>query len=252
MNAYFSLQGKITAIQNLINFPLFCTVMKIQKGDFIRLEYTGRTADDSEIFDTTDEALAKEHHAHAEHAAYGPVTICIGEGHLLPGLEEQLIGREVGEHEIPLSPEQGFGKKDIKLLRMIPASAFQKQQVVPYPGLHINMDGMLGIVKTAGGGRTIVDFNHPLAGRELKYQVRVIAKVEDKAQQIIALMEAGFRLPPEQFQVAVTGESATVTAKVPIPHELENQFAKKAKALTGMGVTFAHEKQQAPAQQPEQ
>ncbi|MBI4149233.1 peptidylprolyl isomerase [Candidatus Woesearchaeota archaeon] len=217
--------------------------MNIQKGDFIQVEYTGRTADDNEIFDTTDEALAKEHDAHAEHATYGPITICVGEGHLLPGLEQQLIGREIGEYDIILSPEQGFGKKDAKLLRMIPASAFQKQQIAPYPGLHINIDGVLGVVKTAGGGRTIVDFNHPLAGRELKYLVKIIAKVDDKQQQLAALYEGMFRAPRESYQIAVTGNQATITT-IPIPQQLQQQFAEKAEARTGITVLFAEEKQQ--------
>ncbi|MBW3011127.1 FKBP-type peptidyl-prolyl cis-trans isomerase, partial [Candidatus Woesearchaeota archaeon] len=84
---------------------------KVQKGDFIEVQYTGSV--DSQVFDTTDEAKAKELGIHNPTMPYGSIKICIGRGHLLKGLDEEVEGKEAGkEYDFHLKPEQAFGKKD--------------------------------------------------------------------------------------------------------------------------------------------
>ena len=70
---------------------------KINKGDFIELEYTGRLKETNEVFDTTDKNTAKETEIYNENMAYGPVIICVGESQILKGLEEELSAEEGGE-----------------------------------------------------------------------------------------------------------------------------------------------------------
>jgi len=69
--------------------------MAIQNGDFIRLRYTGKV--DGAVFDTTDEEVAREAGIHNPEALYGPVTIRVGSQHVIPGLDEALEGRDVGD-----------------------------------------------------------------------------------------------------------------------------------------------------------
>ena len=71
--------------------------MALQEGDFVRIRYTGRIGGD--VFDTTDEEIAKEEDVYNQMAEYGPVTIRLGSHHILAGLEEELIGKEVGTEE---------------------------------------------------------------------------------------------------------------------------------------------------------
>ena len=95
----------------------------IKKHDFVEVEYTGRLKEDDLLFDTTDVSKAKEAGLYDEKMEYGPVVVCIGEGQLLKGLEEELEGKETGkDYKIELGPEKAFGKKDAKLIRMIPRS----------------------------------------------------------------------------------------------------------------------------------
>ena len=57
---------------------------------------------------------------------YGPIIVCLGEGQLLKGLEKELEGKEIGkEYTIELTPENALGKKDAKLIRLIPVSVFK-------------------------------------------------------------------------------------------------------------------------------
>src|SRR3989344_3461307 len=81
------------------------------------------------------------------------------------------------------------GKKYPKLLQLISMSQFRKQKINPYPGLPVNIDNLMGVVRTISPGRVIVDFNHPLAGKHILYKIKILMKVEDlkeKADSIIS------------------------------------------------------------------
>lgn len=160
--------------------------MALTKGMFIELDYTGKS--NGKVFDTTVESVAKEHGLNPK-ATYQPSIICLGEGHLLPGLDTFLEGKEQGRYIVKLAPEDGFGKKDAKLLKLIPRQKFKEAKIEPFIGLDLNIDGSYGIVRSISGGRITVDFNHPLAGRELEYELDVKRVVEDPAEQVGAVLD---------------------------------------------------------------
>ena len=56
--------------------------------------YTGKVGDN--VFDTTDEDEAKKAGIHSASAVYGPVTICVGQKHVIVGLDEELVGKKAG------------------------------------------------------------------------------------------------------------------------------------------------------------
>ena len=162
--------------------------MEIKENDFVNIDYIGKT--EGKIFDLTDEKLAKEEKIYDEKREYGPVTIVVGAGHLIKGIDESLIGKKVGdEFEINIEPEKAFGKKNAKLLKIIPEKIFKTQEVKPQPGMMINVDNAVGYVVSVSSGRVIVDFNHPLAGKELNYKIKVNKKIEDKKEQIQELLD---------------------------------------------------------------
>ena len=146
---------------------------KISKKDFIEIEYEGKLKDEDIIFDTTDEKTAKEQGLANEKSEFGPIVICVGEGQVLAGLDKALEGKEPGDYTVELNPEDAFGKKDAKLIKMIPHSVFRKQNIQVQPGLQVNVDGMIGLIRRVGGGRCLVDFNHPLSGKELVYKIKI-------------------------------------------------------------------------------
>ncbi|AAL81525.1 peptidylprolyl isomerase [Pyrococcus furiosus DSM 3638] len=173
--------------------------MKVEKGDVIRLHYTGKVKETGEIFDTTYEDVAKEARIYNPNGIYGPVPIAVGAGHVLPGLDKRLIGLEVKKkYVIEVPPEEGFGLRDPGKIKIIPLGKFRKSGIIPYPGLEIEVETengrkMRGRVLTVSGGRVRVDFNHPLAGKTLVYEVEVVEKIEDPIEKIKALIE--LRLP---------------------------------------------------------
>jgi FKBP-type peptidyl-prolyl cis-trans isomerase 2 len=163
--------------------------MSFQKNDFIEIEFTGKIKD-GEVFDSNvpDELKKLNPNQKAE-----PFIFCLGQDMFLKGIENFLIGKEIGEYDIELRPESAFGARDPSLIQMIPMKVFIEHKVNPLPGTVLNFDNRIGKVLTVSGGRTMVDFNNPLSGKEVIYHVKILRKVEDINEKIKSLIEFLFR-----------------------------------------------------------
>ncbi len=212
----------------------------IKKGDFVKLQYTGTIRETGLVFDTTSAERAEEHHIHAENARYGPVTICVGEGQLLPALDDALIGKEPdAEFRVDIPVEKAFGRKDPKLLQLIATSKFTKNQIQPQPGLRVTIDGSEGVVRSVGSGRTVVDFNHPLAGKDLIYDLRVEGLVTEDKERI-----AGYFALLLGKEISFTFENDTVTITEKVPGSFPEVLGRELTRLLGRQITVkAAEKQ---------
>jgi FKBP-type peptidyl-prolyl cis-trans isomerase SlyD len=162
----------------------------MQDGDFIEIEYIGKIKESGEIFDLTSEEIAKKEGIYNKDAKYGPVKIIIGENFVIKGLEEELKKMKVGEEKtVIIPPEKAFGNRDPKLIKVVPEAEFRKQKVTPIPGLIIDFGNLKARIQSVSSGRVRLDFNHPLAGRELEYKVKILRKIEDKEEKIKTILE---------------------------------------------------------------
>lgn len=208
----------------------------VQKGDFIEIHYTGALKDSGMVFDTTNEAEAKHHDLYQEGMHYGPVIVCVGEGHLLKGLDQEIQGKEIGkDYTLSLSTVEAFGKKNPKLIQLIATQKFMKQQIRPMPGLQVNVDGMVGMIKTVTGGRTLVDFNHPLAGKDVIYTVEIVRAVEENPEKVKAVLKTEFHLEPA---ITMEGETATVLMVKELPQKIQELIKDRVLKLTKVPVAF--------------
>ncbi|MBN1644990.1 FKBP-type peptidyl-prolyl cis-trans isomerase [Candidatus Woesearchaeota archaeon] len=199
--------------------------MVIKEGDFIELDYTGKLKEDSAVFDTTDEKLAKEAGIYSKNMAYGPVIICVGKGQILKGLERKFIGKKEGKFSVDLLPEEGFGKKNAGLIELIPNKKFIENKIQPVIGLQVNIDGALGIVRREGGGRILVDFNHPLSGREITYDINIKRMVTDKKEQISGLLSILIKIKP--VEIKIEKDEAIITLKQELPKKISEHMKKE-------------------------
>jgi len=174
--------------------------VKLKKHDFIEIEYTG-SLEDGTIFDTTDEKVAEEAGLQRENAKFGPAVICLGENHVLKGIEDAIIGKEPGKFVVNLTAEQAFGKKNPKLLKLFPMKVFRKESIQPFPGLEVNVDNTYGIVRTVSGGRIIVDFNHPLSGHSLKYDVKVNKIIKDTLEKTKSIFKNELNIVDSKLEI---------------------------------------------------
>jgi len=140
----------------------------MKTGDFIEIQYTGKIALTDEVFDDTTKS---------------PAFTVMGQKMVVVGVEKQLEVMEVGyERDFPVSPEEGFGKRFPQLVKIIPMRDFIKQNIKPIPGIFVTIDNRQAKVQSVSGGRVRVDFNHPLAGRELIYRMKVVRQLTDPVE----------------------------------------------------------------------
>lgn len=180
--------------------------MTIKKGDFVELDFVGKLSETNEIFDLTKESIAKENKIFNPNFSYKPIIVCVGEGDVLKSLDEKLIGKNKGEYKIEIKSEDGFGKKNTKLLKLVPIKIFRKENLKPFPGLNINIDGYMGTVRSVSGGRVIVDFNHPLSGRDLIFEIeikRIVNDEKEKAESIISKITEKFNVKIDKNNLIV-------------------------------------------------
>lgn len=111
-----------------------------------------------------------------------PATFTVGDGNLLPGFEKALFGMLEGEHKtLVIKPEDGFGQRNPNNIQEIARSQFS-------PDLELSEGLMLsfadaqktelpGVVQRYDDDVVVVDFNHPLAGRDILFEVAIL-KIE--------------------------------------------------------------------------
>jgi FKBP-type peptidyl-prolyl cis-trans isomerase SlyD len=179
--------------------------MAIKEGDFIRLSYTGKVGDN--VFDTTSEDEAKSAGIHSPNAIYGPVTICVGQKHVILGLDEELVGKKIGaESTVTVTPEKAFGERDPKRIQSFPKNQFKEK---PVRGMQVKIEEQgEGMVVDVIGSKVIVDFNAALAGQTLTYTYKIEGKVAEPLEQLKGLVRlyAG-----KDMEIAMDGDKATVT-----------------------------------------
>ncbi len=158
-------------------------------NDFIEIEFTGRIKE-GDIFDSNIAEELKQLNPEKEAK---PFIFPLGHEMFLNGVEKFLVGKEIGKYEIDLKPEEAFGIRDPAMIRMIPLKVFIEHKINPIPGTILNFDNKMGKVLTVSGGRIMVDFNNPLAGKEVVYKIKILRKVEDLNEKVNSLNDFFFR-----------------------------------------------------------
>ncbi len=164
-------------------------VFIMNKGDFIRISYIGRL-ETGEIFDLTDEELAKKEGIFNPKIKYKPVPVIIGAGFVIPGLDKALAGMNTGEKKtVEIQPPDAFGERNMKLVRVVPKKIFKSMNYEPKQGQIVDFSGTKGRIQSVSAGRVMVDFNNPLAGKVLKYELEIKEKIGDNEGRVKAIFE---------------------------------------------------------------
>ena len=136
----------------------------LKNGDTVKVHYTG-TLDDGRVFDTSKES--------------DPLEFKVGEGQIIPGFEQGVIGMEEGEtRDIEVEPENAYGARREELVMEVPVGEFP-DHITPEVGMQLQIkqqDGTpFGVVITDVADEAVtLDANHPLAGQTLYFQVELV------------------------------------------------------------------------------
>ncbi|KYH41093.1 MAG: FKBP-type peptidyl-prolyl cis-trans isomerase [Candidatus Bathyarchaeota archaeon B26-2] len=189
--------------------------MPFKKGDFVLVDYVAKVVETGEVFDTTIEDVARKEGIYKEGALYEPMLVVLGEGWVLKALDESLTGLELNQKaNIEIPPEKAFGLRDPEKVKLYPLRRLRARGIRPQVGMRIEVDGRLATVRTIGSGRVQLDFNPPLAGKTIAYEVTVKKVLETEDEKIRALVHR--RIPSveiEKFDIEV-GETE-VTINIP-------------------------------------
>ncbi len=94
------------------------------------------------------------------------------------------------------------------------------------------MDGELGTVTRVSGGRVIVNFNHPLSGREVVYTFKILQKITDTKVQITSFLNSTLKFPLDKMNVEVKDKTATITLPTQLPEQFTEAVGKKLAEIT--------------------
>lgn len=189
----------------------------MQKNDFIRISFSGKIKETGQDFDG------------------GEISIVVGAKFVLPGLDETFEQMQVGEKKtIEVAPEKGFGQREQKYIRLVPVSQFRKNNMDPYPGMIVSADNMHGRVLSVNSGRVRVDFNHPLAGKMLVYDLEIKSKIDDSKEKIMALVEFYAKVPANKISVEIKENEAEIIIPPVISPVYKKKIADDVRAYVGL------------------
>ena len=192
----------------------------MKEGEFIEIEYVGKVKLTNEIFDLTSEELAKKEKIFNPKHTYGPALVIVGSNMVIRGVMKEIENMNIGEErEFGVSPSEGFGMRSPKLIRILPISKFIENKINPVPGVYFEIDGMQAKVQSVSGGRVRVDFNNPLAGKELVYKVKILRRIEgnkNKVEKLLKYYRIGYS------EVKMKESSLVIVSDKPV-----NPLAKK-------------------------
>jgi len=142
---------------------------RVKEGDTVKVHYTGRLEDGTQ-FDTSE---GRE-----------PLEITVGEGNIIPGFEKSVVGMEPGENKtVTIPPEDAYGDHKPEMIQTV-----GRDQIPPEidlrPGVQLRASNQSGqtfllTVVDVSDSTVTVDANHPLAGKDLTFEIEVVDVVEN-------------------------------------------------------------------------
>ena len=166
----------------------------MEEGTIVCIDYDLFIADSGDLIETTRSEVAEKHDQLDENKTYEPLIVTVGEGTLIEGFENHLKEAEADtDYQIDIPPAEAYGVRDANNVETI-GDAKLAMKVKDTENLHIGapveIDGRQGTVQMFSAGRTRIDFNHPLAGRTLRYDYRITKVVEDIAEELAEIYAA--------------------------------------------------------------
>ena len=145
----------------------------VENGVVVTIEYTLHV--DGELLDSSE--------------GQGPLHFLAGYGNIVPGLENEMIGMKIGDSKkVVVQPADGYGEFDEEAFMQVPRDQFPKEMELEV-GVELNVrdnedNSHLARVDSIEGDVVTLNFNHPLAGDELHFYVRVTNLREPNAEEL--------------------------------------------------------------------
>ncbi len=209
----------------------------MKEGAFVEIEYSGRIKETGELFDTTDEKLAKEEGIFNPRAKYGPIVVVVGAGHVIKGLDDVLKEMKVGEERVvEIDPKDAFGERNPNLVKTLPSAYFLKEGVTPRVGMPFMLpNGIEGRIISVSAGRVKVDFNNPLAGKKVVYSIKINREIKDAKEKLEGLFVYHTFMPKEGYEISIKDKVGKIKVKLSIGETIKKRIKDEAlKYISGL------------------
>ncbi|MEO8357174.1 MAG: peptidylprolyl isomerase [Chloroflexota bacterium] len=145
----------------------------VQSDVVVSMEYTLRV--DDEVVDSSE--------------GQDPLQFLVGHGNIISGLEREMMGMKVGDSkDVVILPTDGYGEYDDEAFMNVPRGEFPKEMPVE-EGMELTVRDDAGQaryarIETVEGDSVTLNFNHPLAGDELHFNVKVVGLREPTGEEL--------------------------------------------------------------------
>ncbi|MCL5803740.1 MAG: peptidylprolyl isomerase [Candidatus Thermoplasmatota archaeon] len=185
-------------------------------GDFIKVDYEMRVGDEKKLVSTSKEQLAKENDIFDDKHAYHPTVIIVGTDQVFKKINESFKSHsEGGEDEVTMTPDESYGARDPKNIKVHSYIEFKRQNIDPVPGQEVLINHRRGKVLSVTPGRVLVDYNHAYAGKTVYYKYTILEKISDDKGKAQSLISMNYPVNEDKFNVSVEGD----VIKIEIPEE---------------------------------
>ncbi len=183
----------------------------MNNGDFIKIDYSMRVGDDKKLVSTSSEQLAKDNSIFNENNKYGPISVIVGADQVFKKIDdtfkEAAVDKEV---EVVLTPDEAYGSRDPKNIKVHSYIEFKRQNIDPVPGQEVYLNHRRGKILSVTPGRVLVDYNPPHAGKTILYSYTLRSIIGDPKEKVLALIEMNYPVSDAVFTVSAEGESTRI------------------------------------------
>lgn len=141
---------------------------KAEKGKQVKIHYTG-TLDDGTVFDSSENRE--------------PLEFTVGGGMVIPGFDNAVLGMSEGEKQsVNIPCDQAYGPRQDQLVVQVPKTQFP-EHINPEMGQQLQIQTgagqpMMVTVTAVGDAEVTLDANHPLAGKDLNFELELVAVLD--------------------------------------------------------------------------
>ncbi len=196
----------------------------VKKGNFILVKMTGRT-EKGHVFQVSSPEDAKKAGIYDEkkdkQGFYTPEFVIVGKpGFVIDGINETLEAMEFYKKKsVKIPPTKAYGKRDPQKIDRMAIQKFRKLNEGKLPELgqtFMNKKGQRGTVIRIAQGRIIIDYNHPLAGQILEYNLEVIDKIEEFDKKLAHFIELRMQgAKADQFKIKFEPNKKSIEIEIP-------------------------------------
>ncbi len=147
----------------------------VEQGDYVTVDYIG-SFENGSVFDTSIEQVALDSGLYNPGRDYEPLGFVAGQGQMIEGFDEAVIGMAVGEEKtVAIPPEKAYGNYSQDLLLPVPSGDFDDANITPVVGEQVNYMWRICTIVDVAEGNVTLDCNHQLAGETLVFTIQIVS-----------------------------------------------------------------------------